>query len=66
MNVEYKHETGFKNFYAFIKGKTITVAYDKNTKPFADDLKKGLSLFASEIIDAFFNDTELVPTDILY
>ena len=62
MNIEYKHETGFKNFYTFAKGKKIVMAYDKNTAPFADELKKELSLYA-RIADAFFDDAELLPTE---
>ena len=62
MNIEYKHETGFKNFYKFATGKKIVMAYDKNTKPFADELKKELSVYAT-ITDAFFDDVELLPTE---
>ena len=62
MNIEYKHKTGLKTFYGYATGKKIAMVYDINTKPFAEDLRKELSLYA-EITDVLFNDAELVPTE---
>ena len=62
MNIEYKNKTNFKNFYDYAAGKNISVVYDKNTKPFAMNLKKELSLYAN-ITDVFFDDAELLPTE---
>ena len=38
INIEYKHETGFKNFFNHIAGKKLSVLYDVNTKPYAEAL----------------------------
>lgn len=38
INIEYKHETGFKNFFNRIAGKKLSVLYDVNTKPYAEAL----------------------------
>ena len=35
MNIEYRHVSGFKNFFQKIAGKTLAVMYDVNTKPYA-------------------------------
>ena len=39
INVEYRNETRFANFFKRITGWRIAVMYDVNTKLYAEDLK---------------------------
>ncbi len=63
INVEYRHESGFKKFFERIQGKKVAVMYDVNTKPYAEDIKAEIAEKADKILDIFFPDEELVPTE---
>ena len=63
INIEYRHESGFKNFFNRVKDKTVTVMYDVNTKPFAERIKTELSRYVKEILSVEYPDEELVPSE---
>ncbi len=63
INVEYRDVSGFENFFDRVKNKTVTVMYDINTKPYADQLKTELSRYAKEIWSMEYPDEELVPDE---
>lgn len=63
INIEYKHQTGFKNFFKKIDGKKVSVLYDVNTKPFADEFIFELKEYAQQIIRVEYPDKELLPTE---
>ena len=63
INVEYRHESGFKHFFERIQGKKVAVMYDVNTKPYAENIKAEIAEKAEGILDIFFPDEELVPTE---
>lgn len=63
MNVEYRHETGFKNFFEKIACKVVAVMYDVNTKPYAMSIIKEMKEYGTKILDVYYPDEELVPTE---
>lgn len=63
MNIEYRHQTGFNTFLSTVKGKKVAVLYDVNTKPFADDIIKMLKNNSSDVLDAYYSDEELIPSE---
>ena len=50
MRIEYKHENEFTPFYQKLKGKSVTVIYDINTRPYAETIKTELSNYVKEIL----------------
>ena len=63
MNIEYRHESGFKVFFEKITDKTLVLMYDVNTKPYADGLKLEIRKHNAKVIDVFYPDEELVPSE---
>lgn len=63
MNVEYRHESGFKKFFKKITKKNVTVIYDVNTKPYAEGIINELKNFAESVICVAFSDEELIPSE---
>ena len=63
MNIEYRNQSGFKVFFEKIANKTVAVMYDVNTKPFADGIKKEMIEKGAKILDIYFEDEELVPSE---
>lgn len=63
MNIEYRHESGFKTFFGKVAGKTVALMFDVNTKPFAEKIKKELIDNGSKVLDIYFADEELVPSE---
>ncbi|MBE7067745.1 MAG: sn-glycerol-1-phosphate dehydrogenase [Clostridiales bacterium] len=63
INVEYRHESGFKNFFNRITGKIVAVMYDVNTKPFAEQIKEEISRYAKEVLSIAYPDEELIPSE---
>ncbi|MGN1052671.1 MAG: sn-glycerol-1-phosphate dehydrogenase, partial [Candidatus Scatosoma sp.] len=63
INIEYKHETGFKNFFNRIAGKKLSVLYDVNTKPYAEALLLQIKACAEITVCVEYPDEELLPTE---
>lgn len=63
INIEYRHESGFQNFFSKIAQKRVALMYDINTKPYALAMKTDLQRVGANIVDIFFPDEELVPTE---
>ena len=63
INVEYRNETGFVNFFNKIRNKTVALMYDVNTLPYATNLKKQLLENGALVIDIYYPDKELLPTE---
>ncbi len=63
INVEYRNESGFANFFSRVKGKRIAVMYDINTKPYAEDIKAELAKYTAAIVSIEFPDEELIPAE---
>ena len=63
INVEYKHETGFKTFFNRIAGKKLSVLYDVNTKPYAEALLLQIKEYANKIVRLEYPDEELIPSE---
>ena len=64
MNVEYKNKKGtYPIFLESVKNKTLTIACDKNTKPFADEIKTLLINNGTQVKTCFFDDADLIPTE---
>lgn len=63
MNVEYRHESRFEKFFNKVKGKTVTVMYDVNTKPYAAEIKTELGDYAKNVLSVEFPDEELIPSE---
>ena len=63
IDIEYKHETGFRNFFKRIAGKRVSVLYDVNTKPYAEKMISQLKEYAKETVRVEYPDAELLPTE---
>ena len=63
MNVEYRHISGFENFFKQAEGKTIAVMYDANTQPFASAFIKQLNEKGANTIAVYYPEKELVPSE---
>ena len=63
INVEYRNDSGFKNFYKRVMGKKVAVMFDVNTKPYATYLLEELNATAKSIVMVDYLDKELVPTE---
>ena len=63
ISVEYRHEGGFAKFLKRITEKNVTVMFDVNTKPYAQDLIEQIKLYASKVNTVEFPDEELIPTE---
>lgn len=63
INVEYRHENGFKNFLKKVSGKDVALLYDVNTKPYALQIKSEMEGAGTRITDVFYADEELVPSE---
>ncbi len=63
MNIEYRHETGFKTFLSRISGKKVSVMYDVNTKPFAQDIIEEIKKQSALVLDVYYPDEELIPSE---
>ncbi len=63
INVEYRHESGFKKFFGKMEAKTVALMYDVNTKPYALPLKDELVEHGATVVDIYYPDTELLPTE---
>ena len=63
MNVEYRHKSGFKNFFEQIAQKTIAVMYDVNTKPYAESIIHEIKEYQGEVLSVYYSDEELIPTE---
>ena len=63
MNIEYKNQSNFANFYDKVQGKSIALMYDANTKPFALEMKDNLSKINCKVLDVYYKDEELIPSE---
>lgn len=63
IQVEYRHESGFSKFLAKMKGQTVALMYDVNTKPYALPFKKELENSGATVLDVYYTDEELVPSE---
>ena len=64
MNIEYKNSVGdYPEFFKRVKGKTIALLYDINTRPYAEEVKKKLQENKNGVTDIYFEDEELVPDE---
>jgi len=63
INIEYRHQDGFKGFLERIGGKKVTLMYDVNTAPYAEDMAGLLTGAGCEITEVAFPDEELIPTE---
>lgn len=63
MNVEYWHNNQFHNFFKKLEGKRLSVMYDVNTKPYADRTIEKLKTVGCTVVDVYYPDKELVPTE---
>ena len=63
INVEYRHESGFKSFFQKVASKTVAVMYDVNTKPYALQIIKELKEVEVKILNVYYSDEELVPAE---
>lgn len=63
MNVEYRHESGFKNFFKKTANKTLAVMYDVNTKPYADEIIGELKKRSVNVSEVYYPDKELIPSE---
>lgn len=64
MNVEYKSNLGtYPIFLESIKGKTVTVACDANTRRYADEIITLINGAGAFTKLCFFDDEDLIPTE---
>ncbi|MBR6736869.1 MAG: sn-glycerol-1-phosphate dehydrogenase [Clostridia bacterium] len=64
MNVEYKVSGSlYPKFFESVKSKLVTIACDKNTKPFADDIENALIKNGADVKVCYFDDEDLIPTE---
>ena len=63
MNVEYRHESGFKNFFQKVAGKVMAIMYDVNTKPYALQMIEELKTSGANVLDVYYSDEELIPSE---
>lgn len=64
MNIEYKNQDlTYPIFLDSVKDKTVTIACDKNTKPFAIDIISKLESNGTITKTCYFDDEELIPTE---
>lgn len=63
MNVEYRHESGFKSFFRKIGSKNVAVMYDVNTKTYALQMIEELKELSVKILDLYYPDEELIPSE---
>lgn len=63
MNIEYRHESGFKGFYKKVAQKRIAVMYDVNTKLYAFQVIEELKENETKVVDIYYVDEELVPSE---
>ena len=63
MNIEYKHQSNFSNFYNKVQGKSVALMYDANTKPFALEMKNNLLAINCNVLDVYYLDEELIPSE---
>ena len=63
INVEYRHISRFEKFFKSITGKSVTVMFDVNTKPYAQDLIRQIKLYASNVVTVEYPDEELIPSE---
>lgn len=63
MNIEYRNQSGFKNFFNRVSNKILAVMYDVNTKPYALNLIEELKVNETKVIDVYYADEELIPTE---
>ena len=63
INIEYKDKSGFSEFFKKINGKTVSLMYDVNTKPYALAMKEEMQRTGANILDVAFDDEELVPSE---
>ncbi|MBR2375078.1 MAG: sn-glycerol-1-phosphate dehydrogenase [Clostridia bacterium] len=63
MNVEYRHESGFKCFLQKMTNKRVAVMYDVNTKPYALEFMRELQENGAATVAVYYPDEELVPSE---
>ena len=63
INIEYRHESGFSKFFEKVRGKCVELMYDVNTKPYALALRAELIANGTTVVDVYFEDKELLPTE---
>ena len=63
INIEYRHEGGFTNFFTKTKGKKVALMYDVNTAPYALGIKAELQKNECDVLDVYYEDEELVPSE---
>ena len=63
MNVEYRNQSGFANFFKKTAKKTIALMYDVNTAKYAQNMKDALQANGCNVLDVYYLDEELVPSE---
>ena len=63
MYVGYRHKDGFEPFFEKVAKKRVAVMYDVNTKPYAEWIIGELSARGAKILDVYYPDEELVPSE---
>lgn len=63
INVEYRHESDFANFFAKVSGKKVALMYDINTEPYALDMATALTTKGAKILVVEYRDEELIPSE---
>ena len=64
INIEYKNRFGqYPCFFERMKNKTLCIAYDINTKPFAKAILVQLKGLCAELVEMEYTDRELIPNE---
>ena len=63
ISVQYRNENNFEPFFGKMNGKTVSVLYDVNTKPYALQIIEEMRAAGANILDVYYPDDELVPSE---
>ena len=63
IHIEYRHKSGFSEFFGKIGGRRVCMMYDVNTAPYARAFGAELSAVGCEIVEVAYPDRELIPSE---
>ncbi|MBQ9485683.1 MAG: sn-glycerol-1-phosphate dehydrogenase [Clostridia bacterium] len=64
LNIEYKNQNGeFPKFLDGISSKKVSVIYDVNTKPYAEEIIESVKKAADSVVEIGFDDRDLIPDE---
>lgn len=63
INIEYRQKDGFAKFFEKVSDQRVALLYDVNTQPYAEALSKEMQAHGTKVLDVFYPDAELVPSE---